>query len=145
MRFPTYFKRQIGAASSDPLLGSDAKPTVATRSLKNLTNEVSHKLSRPTQRIAIGYWYEGGGAGADLPVTVHVYDEKSERWYQTGSGTLKSGEITYVKMSVLDDPPQTATNILQPQHGFDALIVVADNTGATGVYHFVAGPDAAQF
>lgn len=149
MRFPVYFKRRKGSGS-DPLLGSDTKPTVASKKLDYTSpagpgdNILSHKLQRPMNRVAVGWWYEGGGAApANLPVTIYVWDETSEKWYEAATGTLEDGTITYLKCVALADPPQTTANLGQPQHGVDVLIVVEDNTGADGTYHFVAGPDTA--
>lgn len=144
MRFPVYFKRRKGGSGSVPLLGSDTKPTVASKKSSYTDNILSHKLQRPMNRVAIGWWYEGGGtAPASLPVTIYVYDETSEKWYQAASGTLADGMISYLKCVSLADPPQIAANLGQPQHGVDVLIVVEDNSGADGTYHFVAGPDTA--
>lgn len=151
MRFPVYFKRIKGAGTL-PLLGSDTKPTVSTPKTayyasmpgKTGDNILSHKLQRPMNRVAVGWWYEGGGAApATLPVTIYVYDENSEKWYEAATSTLVNGKITYLKCTALADPPQTAANMGTPQHGVDVLIVVEDNSGADGTYHFVAGPDTA--
>jgi hypothetical protein len=149
MRFPVYFKRIKGAGTL-PLLGSDTKPTVASKKLdytpptKPGDNILSHKLQRPMNRVAIGWWYEGGGAApASLPVTIYVWDETSEKWYTASTGTLTNGVITYLKCVSLADPPQIAANLGQPQHGVDVLVIVEDNAGADGTYHFVVGPDTA--
>lgn len=150
MRFPVYFKRRKGAGTL-PLLGSDSKPTVASKKLDyyppakpSSDNILSHKLQRPMNRVAVGWWYEGGGAApASLPVTIYVYDEASEKWYQASTGTLTNGIVTYLKCVALCDPPQVQANLGQPQHGVDVLVIVEDNTGADGTYHFVVGPDMA--
>lgn len=148
MRFPVYFKRRKGAGT-DPLLGSDTKPTVTSTRLayaapNTSDNVLSHKLQRPMNRVVIGWWYEGGGAApANLPVTIYVWDDTSSKWYQAATGTVTNGVLTYLKCAALCDPPQTAANLGQPQHGVDVLVIVEDNTGADGTYHFVVGPDMA--
>lgn len=149
MRFPVHFQRRKGAGTP-PLLGSDTKPTVASTKFDYTNapapndNILSHKLQRPMNRVAIGWWYEGGGsAPASLPVTIYVYDDTSGKWYEASTGTLADGKITYLKCVALADPPQIAANLGQPQHGVDVLVIVEDNTGADGTYHFVVGPDTA--
>lgn len=149
MRFPVYFKRIKGAGTL-PLLGSDTKPTVTSTKAdyypptKLGDNILSHKLQRPMNRVAVGWWYEGmGTAPASLPVTIYVWDETSEKWYEAATGTLEDGVITYLKCVSLADPPQIAANLGQPQHGVDVLVIVEDNTGDDGTYHFVVGPDTA--
>lgn len=150
MRFPLYFKRSKNG--DEPALGSDSKPTFASTKLDYTDspapgdNILAHKLSRPMNRVAIGWWYEGGGsAPASLPVTIWAWDETSGHWYQAASGTLTNGEITYLRCASLCDPPQVMKNLDTPQHGIEVLVVVEDNTGADGTYHFVAGPDSAFF
>lgn len=152
MRFPVYFKRRKGGSGPVPLLGSDTKPTVASTKLDYTSgsapkdNVLSHKLARPMNRVAIGWWYEGGGsAPTNLPVTIYVYDETSEKWYAAAEGTLEDGAISYLRCVSLADPPQVQANLGQPQHGVDVLVVVEDNSGADGTYHFVVGPDTAFF
>lgn len=144
MRFPTYFKRGLNA-SPLPNVGSDTAPTFSSGALKNVDNVLSHKLSRPMKRIAVGYWYEGIGVAVTLPVTIFVFDEKSQKWYQASTGTLTNGQLTYLRVSSLADPPQTQANLAVPQHGVDVLVIVANNSGPDGTYHFVAGPDSSEF
>ncbi len=146
MRFPVYFKRRKGATPADlAAIGSDTAPTVSTGSMKNLDNILSHKLSHPVHRVAVGYWYEGVGAIVTLPVELWVFDETSGKWYQASTGTLTNGKVTYLRMAALATPPQTSANISMPAHGFDAMLIVSDNSSGDGTLHFVAGPDAAQF
>lgn len=148
MRFPVYFKRSV-TLTNNPVLGTgtDPVPTIATASEKNKDNILSHRLNKPIQRVAVGYWFEPSAAGSPvtLPVEIWVFDETSGFWFKASSGTLTSGALTFLRIPSLADPPQTAANLSQPGHGFDAMIVVADNSGAAGTYHFVAGPDTAQF
>lgn len=154
MRFPLYFKRAKGAGITDPLLGSDTTPTVASDRVtfsnggtgNKGSNVFSHKLQRPLERVAIGWWYEGGGAApANLPVAIWVWDDTSSHWFKAASGTLTNGVLTYLQCPSLCDPPAIAANMSFPQHGVDVMVVVGDNAGADGVYHFVAGPDSAFF
>lgn len=142
MQFPVYFKRRVGAGN-DPVLGSDSAPIVTTPK-KSGDNVMSHKLSRPMKRIAVGYWTDAA-APVTLPVSIWVWDAASEKWYRADAGTLTNGQVTYLKCPSLCDPPQTQANLKNPQHGVDVLIIVSDNTATTGTYHFVAGPDAADF
>jgi hypothetical protein len=149
MRFPLYFKRSKGAGSN-PAMGSDTAPTFGTSKVDgapNGDNIMSHKLSRPFNRVAIGYQYEGVGSPVTLPVTIYVWDDASEQWYQAATGTLTNGDITYLRCAVLADPVQTyqATQLGVPSHGCDVLVVVAENTEPDGTYHFVVGPDSAFF
>ncbi len=149
MRFPVYFKRRKGAAPADlAAIGSDSAPTFATPVRKNADNILSHKLSRPVNRIALGYWYDpanGTDTPVVLPVTIYVGDENSDKWYEAATGSLTSGKLTYLKVAALADPPQVQANMGQPSHGFDVMIVVADNSSSDGTHHFVAGPDSAFY
>lgn len=149
MRFPVYFKRRKGAGAL-PLLGSDPTPTFASSPPRTAAPEdgnlLSHKLQRPLKRVAVGYWYEGAGAISTLPVALWAFDTASERWYKADSGTLANGEISYFTVPALLDPPTTTANLGTPQNGVDVLIVVGDNALAgDGTFHFVAGPDAANY
>jgi hypothetical protein len=144
MRFPVYFKRRLGAGTL-ALLGSDTKPTFATPPKKAGDNVLSHKLQRPMRRVAIGYWYEGAGVVPNLPVSIWAWDDTSEKFYQADSGILTNGEITYLTCLSLADPPTTTVNLDFPQHGIDLLIVVENAGGGDGTYHFVAGPDTANY
>jgi hypothetical protein len=147
MRFPLYFKRGKGAADEAlyGALGGDTTPTVSTKQIAGKTNCLSHRIVKPIHRIAVAHWYEGAGAIVTLPVVLWVYDMASEKWFQASSGTLTNGQITYLKCPVLDVPSQVQANMGTPAQSIDAMIVVADNTAGDGVYHFVAGPDQAQF
>src|SRR5258706_11743603 len=115
MRFPVLFTRRIGGSGAVPLLGSDSAPTVSSAAIKTADNLLSHKLARPTNRVALGYRFSAG-SGVDLPAAIYVWDEKSSMWFKSDYGTLKDGEITYLQVPVLDDPPQVAANQGQPQH-----------------------------
>lgn len=148
MRFPVYFKRQKGAGPN-PAIGSDAVPVVTTEhgntSKDNVLQLRISGLAVAVARIAVGFWYEGAGAAAVLPVTVWVWDSNSSKWYKASSGSLTNGEITYLKLPVLADPPQTSANMGNPNAGgVEAMIVIADNAIGDGVLHVVAGPDTAQ-
>lgn len=146
MRLPTYFKRRKGASpASLAAIGSDSAPTFATDGKIQGDNVLSHKFTRPFDRIAIGYWYEGGGSAVTLPVTIYVFDESSSRWYEAATGTLTNGKLTFLRCPCPCDPPPTQANMSKPSHGVDVLIVVADNTSPDGILHFAAGPDAARF
>lgn len=151
MFFPVYFKRKKGAGPADiPDLGSDTDPTVSTKAkTANADNVASVKVGgvgNAIHRIAIGYWYEGGGAAVTLPVKIWAYDRNSEKWYQAASGTLTNGQLTYLRNPYLADPPQTSSNMSRPTAGGgEILIVIADNTSPDGTCHFVAGPDTGQF
>ncbi len=147
MQFPVYFRRRKGSGT-DPLLGSDAAPTFASPTGKGPRDCVlSHKFARPTHRVAVGCWYEGVGTPVDLAVSVWIWDDAipGGRWFQSDAGTLRNGEITFLQIPVLDDPPPTAARMGHPQNGFEVLILVSDNSAPNGTYHFVAGPDAAIF
>jgi hypothetical protein len=147
MRFGLYFKRQLGGGTTDPLLGSDTAPTVSTTRIQKdcvFATKVPPQ-ARPTQRLAIGYWYEGGGGAVDIPVTIWAWEETSGKYYKASTGTLKSGEIAYFRMPCPGQLPQTQANLATPASGVDAFIQVANNTGANGTFHFVVGADDAQF
>lgn len=148
MRFPVYFKRQKGAGAN-PAIGTDTAPTVTDgHGSSSKDNVLAARVSGreiSIARLAVGFWYEGAGAATVLPVTVWVWDTNSEKWYKASSGSLTNGEITYLKLPVLADPPQTSANMGTPNAGgFEAMIVVADNAIGDGVLHFVAGPDTSQ-
>ena len=157
MRFPLYFQRRKGGSGNVPVLGTaDTKPTFTSSKLdytKGGTspsapgdNILAHKLQRPMERVAIGWWYEGvGAAPASLPVTIYAWDDTSGHWYEAATGTLANGKLTYLRCVSLADPPQVQANLGQPQHGVEVLVIVEDNAGADGTYHFVAGPDSAFF
>ncbi len=145
MRFPVYFKRRIGGSGSIPTVGSDTAPTFATTALKNLDNILSHRLQRPMKRVSIGYWYEGVGSIVTLPVSIYLFDESSAKWYLASTGTLTNGQMTYLRCASLADPPQVQANLGQPGHGIDVMIVVSNNSGGDGTYHFIAGPDTSEF
>lgn len=146
MRFPVYFKRRKGATPADlAVIGSDTAPDITIGSLKNKDNVLSHKQPHPVHRIAVGYWYEGAGSIVTLPVELWVFDETSGKWYQASTGTLTNGKLTYLRLSVLANPPQTSANMDTPSNGFDAMLIVSDNASGDGTLHFVAGPDTAQF
>lgn len=144
MRFPVYFKRRVGAGT-DPVLGTDATPVVSTPPMQGKDNILSHRLQRPLKRIAIGYWYEGVGVAVTLPVAIWTLDENSGKWFKAAAGTLTNGEMTYLRNPSLADPPQVQANLAVPGHGATVMIVIADNTGPTGTYHFVVGPDSSEF
>lgn len=145
MRFPVYFKRQKGSVSTDPVLGSDSAPTVSSGPQKNKPHILSHKMTRPMKRVDVGYWYEGAGTAVTLSVALWVFDENSLKWYLASTGTLTNGQITYLRCPFLADPPPTSVNLNNPSHGTDVMIIVSDNSGPDGVYHFVAGPDSVEF
>ncbi len=154
MRFPTYFKRGKNTPAAGPAIGSDTAPTfgsghvTSTTPGSNRDNIMASRIAgvgNPIARLAVGYWYEGGGVAVTLPVTAWVWDANSAQWYQAASGTLTNGQITYLKIPVLADPPPTQANIGAPgAGGVEVLIVVADNTSPDGTLHFVAGPDTAE-
>jgi hypothetical protein len=153
MRFPVIFTRGKGAGAPTPTLGSgDTTPTVSSKYIDYVDpssgkgdNVLHHKLQRPMNRVAVGYWYTGVGTAADLPVTIWVWDAASEHWYEAASGTLKNGQLTYLKCASLCDPPQVQANLGQPQHGVDVLVIISDNSSGDGTYTFVVGPDSAFF
>lgn len=157
MRFPVYFKRDAGGASNgNPVLGSDTAPTFASDKDNSSAGNpfkkdtiLAHKLQfdRPTNRIAIGYWFDSA-MPVTLPCDVWVWDSKSEKWFKAGSGTLTSGQLTYVRIPYLADPPQTQAlnpNLETPNQGLLAMLVVSDNTSPSGIVHIAAGPDSAFF
>lgn len=157
MRFPVYFKRDCGGANhGNPAIGSDSPPTftsdrenIAAGQAIRQDTILAHKLQfdRPTNRIAIGYWFDASNP-VTLPCDVWVWDSKSGHWYKAGSGTLTSGQLTYVRIPYLADPPQTQAlnpNLDAPNQGLLAMLVVSDNTAPAGTAHIVAGPDSAIF
>lgn len=154
MRFQTYFTRQKGGVTPDPVLGaaSDPEPTFATNTPPaadddNLLLAKVGGIGNPVQRVAVGYWYSAGG-GVDLTAKLWVWDSASEKWYLAGTGTLKDGQLTYFRTPVLADPPQTSANLGKPSAGGMAcMLTVADPGGGAlaGVYHFVMGADVALF
>lgn len=149
MQFATYFNRQKGAASTDPLLGSDATITVTSpKESGNGTHSpgcVVEFKRDGVNRLAVGYWYEGSGSVPSIPVTIWVWDELSQKYWQCDSGSLASGQITYFRIPQVAIPPQTSATLGQPSQGFHVLVIAADNAGPTGIYHFVAGADLARF
>lgn len=152
MYFPIYFKRQKGAVSQDPALGvaTDPAPVFGTAALARTDTILNAKIGgvgNQIQRVAVGYWFSGG-SGADLTATLWAFDRNSACWYKAATGTLKDGEVTYFRVPYLADPPQTAANMSKPSSGGgEYYLSVADpGVGAgNGVYHFVMGPDTAQF
>ncbi len=156
MRFPVYFKRQKGAVSADAAIltlgvGSDPIPTVATKGEEaGKSNVLSAKvggIGNAIQRIAVGYWFSEG-SGVALTATLWVFDRNSEKWFEVSTGTLNDGQITYFRAPYLADPPQTSANMQNPTSGgAEYMLSVADpgSGAASGVYHFVMGPDTAQF
>lgn len=152
MRFPVQFSRQKGAASLDPLLGSDAIPdgTTSTQGKPSTGICMSHReqrLAEPMKRIAVAFWYTGAGdvSSLTLPVEIWVADEESARWYKASLSTLANGVMTYLRCPVLSFPPQVQANLGNPGHSVDVMIIVKDNTAPTGVYKFIAGPDLVEF
>lgn len=154
MRFPTLFRRQKGSASSDPALG-DSEPTISTGApASNADNVLVAKvgsIGNPSHRIAIGFRFDpngGGGTTGTLTAKVWAYDSNSEKWYLCGSATLTDGQLSFVRVPYIADPPQTSGNLGKPTSGGATYLITVADPGAgsgTGIYTFVAGPDLAIF
>jgi hypothetical protein len=154
MRFPVYFKRDAGGASNgNPTLGDDDAPTFSSTRDESTPGDpfltdcmLAHKLQfdRPTNRIAVGYWFDGMSP-VTLPCDLWVWDSKSEKWYKAASGTLTSGALTYIRIPYLADSPATQSNFDVPNQSLLVMLVVSDNSEPSGTVHIVAGPDSAIF
>lgn len=155
MRFQTYFKRGVGGTSADPAFSVDGDPSFGDPPPDDGHDSALYVatqrsgIGNPVRRIAVGYRFDGGGAGTgkDAPVKLWAFDRRSMQWYLAASGTLKDGELTYLKCPALSDPPQTSGNMNVPTAGGgEFLIVVTEPASAdNGTYHFVAGPDLADY
>lgn len=149
MRFQTYFTRRKGAGSGT-LLGADTAPVFGTGAPQaNKDNVCATKVAgvgNAIQRMAVGVRYEGAGAPIALTAVLWAFDHASKQWYQASTGTLTDGQLTYMRIPTLADAPQTAANMGNPSAGGgEFMLVVADGATGDGVYHFVMGPDTAQF
>jgi len=148
MRFPTLFKRQVGGASADPLLGSDADPNTLTPTISGLQQSNVHNspfatmTGWPGHRLAIGY---SGPMGAlALPVSVFVFDEVVKRWFkvpQPAPVTLIKDEIRFLDILGLLNGVQSNTRSVSAG-ALEAYIKI-DAAGADpdGVYTFIVGSD----
>jgi|SRR5579859_4343640 len=161
----THFIRQKGGGTSDPVLGSasDPAPTFADGENKQDTSSPPKPLwqgnklyvkiggvGNPPRRIVVGYRFDDGmgSAGADLTnVSLWAYEATTQKWYECSTGTLKDGQFTYFRAPYAADPPQTQSNLSRSQGGVEFLLIVPDPGGgaANGTYHFVMGPDLAEF
>lgn len=152
MRFQTYFTRRKGAGAGT-LLGADTAPAFAppggAAPQADKDNVCAFKVAgvgNAINRLAVGMRYEGAGAPIALNATVWAYDRLSQQWYKAATGTLTDGEISYFRIPSLADAPQTAANLSNPSAGGgEIMLVVADGATGDGVYHFVMGPDTAEF
>jgi hypothetical protein len=159
MYFPVYFKRKTGATpASVPDLGTGTDPLpVFSTNFGNdgkwpdaLLSSKTNGIGNPIKRVAVGYQFDDGadGTSVDLAVTLWAFDHNSGHWYQADSGTLKQGQLTYLKAPYLADPPPTHQNQLKPTPGGQELLIVVADPGMSavdGTYHFVAGPDLSDF
>jgi hypothetical protein len=160
MFFPTHFKRQKGGGTSDPVLGAASDPAPVFADGENKVSGatplwVGAKLGvkiggigNPIRRIAVGYRFDDGAAGVGVNltnVTLWIFDKEMGKWFQCSTGTLVDGQITYFRAPYLADPPQTQANLQKMEGGCLFLLIVPDNAGANGTYHFLMGPDLAEF
>lgn len=128
------FVRQVGGASTDPLVGSDPVPDGLAS--KSSTCCFSFKLSGKSgvgtiERLAVTYQ----GPAASLPTTVYVFDERSETWTVTGTGLATPGGIARIDLlSPLDD-----------SSSIDVYVQVSDPGGlAAGIYRFLISGDSSS-
>lgn len=153
MRFHTNFRRVIDSGDSRDDFADDVAPAFSSvpeppaSDKDNVLNVKVGGVGNTVHRVAVGYRFDDGaaGAGADLTAALWCYDHLSEQWYKASTGTLKDGEVTYFKVPCLADPPQTTANMGRPGNGGQYMLVVADPLTGDGTYHFVMGADTAQF
>lgn len=128
MRFHTKFSRRVGAVSDDPVLGSDSAPTAAADATRD--NGASLRLRDhrgfAVTRIVVGYSYTGAGPAKDLPASLYVRDELSERWFLASSGTLKPGQLAYLAAPGVQPGLDSAVpGAAGAGPGFEAVLVVS--------------------
>jgi hypothetical protein len=155
MRFPHSFKRYVGKApEGGKELGTDKAPTSETARVPTPDNVFESRVANihgyPVQRLAVGY--SGPKGAPELVVAVFVYDDTSERWYQSGiAQQIAEGTLSYFDVPLLLDNARTGGGEgLKSQGALEAMIVVEPNGGShklkapEGTYIFIAGADVSN-
>lgn len=143
MRFQHSFRRQVGGASADPLLGSDPVPTLyAELADDNVLNSSFNNINGwPAHRIAIGY---AGPAGAPaLTANAYVFDDATQLWFRVNRApvALVPARLSFFDIVGLMPPNVTATNS-GSSGSLEAYIeVIAVGGAPAGVYTFVVSAD----
>lgn len=131
------FARQVGAVSTDPLVGSDPIPSgeASTASSCSFSLRIEGKSGVTSlQRLGVSFV----GPSATLPVTVFVFDEKSQSWVLTGSGDITTTALTKYDLIVPVEGTDASLTI-------DVYVRVGDPGGLpAGVYTFLVSPDSSS-
>jgi hypothetical protein len=155
MKYPKRFDRDLGATATNPLLGSDVLPTTlspaAQRGLLGASNMHAATPANingyPVQRVSVGYFYTGAGVAPDIAATVWIWDGNTERWFKTGSGTLKNATVQWFDAPALCNPPQgVMTGQATGTSGSIDVLVVPEKPGGApdGTYTFIVGADVSN-
>ena len=151
MRFPTVFKREKGAASSDPALGSDAAPTT-TPAKANADNVVFCALRDlngwPCQRIAF-CWTTTASTPTAMNFDAYFWEDATAHWYKINDTAISAKVNQLYFFDTVTILEQRATNAMlsnpgsPAQAGGMAVMLVMTDPGAqvTGVFTVAAGPD----
>lgn len=128
------FVRQVGGASSDPLLGSDLPPSGSAS--KGASCAFNFRTEGDggvpvLQRLALSY----AGPAAIIPVIVYLFDEASETWIITSGGSASVSSAALTKVDLLTPISGSA----------DVYIQAVDPGGlGNGVYEFLVAPDGSS-
>lgn len=145
MMFPKKFTRRVGAVSEDPVLGTDAEPTVdAQRRSDGNTCGFSARLANivgwPVQRVCVGY--QGPNGAPALTCTLYLWDDNSKLWYVCEPvKALPFRQISWFDAPILSDNATRDEGVKNP--GSLDVYVKVDSAGGVpdGVYTFIVGAD----
>ena len=140
MRFHDIFMRQVGGASTDPLLGSDAVPTLLTDQHNDnvLNSAFSNMNGWAISRLAVTYAYTGAGVALNLTADVFIWEDVTLKWYKLNAGplTLKPGFVQFFDCIGL---PQHHAET--PSGSLEAYVRVIPAGGdPVGIYTFALAP-----
>lgn len=148
MRFLQTFRRQKGAASTDPLLGSDAVPTTKAP-VQNTDNLLTAKFRDingwPVQRIGV-CWTTQAANPVALNGDMYFWEEALQHWIKINDTALsmKPNQIFFFDIMTVSDPtPTTSTlGVIASAGSIEVFLVVSDpGTAVNGVYTFALAPD----
>jgi hypothetical protein len=152
MRFPKFFTRQKGGASTDPALGSDAAPTNIPPSEAASSNLLTCKIRDingwPVQRIAV-CWTSTAGALVALNGDLYFWEDSLQYWFKVNDValSLKPNQLFFFDTVTIGEPTPTTKSLTSPgspaQAGSMEVMLVVTDPGAAvnGVYQVAFGPD----
>jgi len=153
MKFPFEFKRQKGAASTDPLLGSDGSggpPAVPAAGQSAALQDNCCYAKRgdvngfPVQRICVTY-HTTALTPVNLNARMYMFLDNTQTWYQVGAQqALVPDVVAFFDVISVMDMPSGNRDLNASNPGAPRMQLVVDDPGAganNGVYTFCMAPD----